>query len=237
MKTNRKVFTMIQIAFAVIIMEIILLPSVISVADSGAVAQQALVDKARITVDTFMADPEMEWLQANLKNARGLVIVPELLKAGFVLGGSGGSGVLLVRDEKTGVWSEPAFYTIGSASIGLQIGAQKSELIMAVMTQKGVDSLYTTSFKLGGEVSIAVGPVGSGAAAKGVRADFISFMLSKGAFAGVSLEGAVIKTRNKANAAYYGREVTPVDILVKRSVANPKSAELRKSITRAAEAK
>ena len=75
--------------------------------------QQALVDRARITFESFMGDPNMSWLHENLPAAKGLVIVPSLLKAGFIFGGSGGSGVLIVPDAKTGKWSQPAFYTIG----------------------------------------------------------------------------------------------------------------------------
>jgi len=195
---------------------------------------QSIVDKSVITVKNFMSDPDMTWLQRNIKNAKGLIIVPELLKAGFVLGGSGGNGVLLVRDEKTGLWSEPAFYSIGSVSFGLQIGAQKSELIMLVMTRKGLESMYTSSFKLGADASVAAGPVGVGAAARGLTADVISFARTKGAFAGLSLEGAVIKTGNKSNRAYYGKDVRPVDIFVTRSVTNPGSSVLRSEVRQAA---
>ena len=99
--------------------------------------QQVLVDKARITVNNFAADPDMAWFRNHVKDAKGLLIVPGLLKGGFVWGGSGGRGVLLVRDEKTSEWSEPAFYSMGSVSWGLQIGGKKSEVIMMVMTRKG----------------------------------------------------------------------------------------------------
>jgi lipid-binding SYLF domain-containing protein len=195
--------------------------------------QQVLVDKARITVNNFAADPDMAWFRNHVKDAKGLLIVPGLLKGGFIWGGSGGRGVLLVRDEKTNEWSEPAFYSLGSVSWGLQIGGEKSEVIMMVMRRKGLESLYTSSIKLGGDVSVAAGPVGAGAAAKGVKADVISFARSKGAFAGLSLEGAVIKTSDTSNNAYYGEPVRPVDILVTRKVSNPKSAELRKAVVKA----
>jgi len=85
-----------------------------------------------------------------------------LLKAGFVIGGSGGSGVLVVKDDKTKQWGQPAFYTLGSGTFGLQIGTEAAEVIMIVRAQKAVDALFTSSFKLGGDISIAVGPVGAG---------------------------------------------------------------------------
>ena len=100
---------------------------------------------------------------------------------------------------------------------------------MIVFTQRGLNRLYTSSFKFGGDASIAVGPVGGGAKAD-VMTDFVSFVRSKGAFAGVSLEGAYIKANYKWNQAYYGKEVSPVDIINKKSVSNPGSAELRNTV-------
>jgi lipid-binding SYLF domain-containing protein len=200
------------------------------------VKQQGIVDKARVTFESFMADNNQSWLKENLNQAKALIIVPSLLKAGFVVGGSGGSGVLIVKDNKTGQWSEPAFYTLGSGSFGLQIGAESAEVIMMVRTQKAVDKLFTSSFKLGGDTSIAVGPVGGGAKSN-IVADIVSFTRSKGAYAGISLEGSVIKTKDKWNEAYYGKAVSPVDIIVKRSVSNPGSKALRTSVAKAAAGK
>jgi len=197
-----------------------------------ALNQQLLIDKARIIVDRFVADPNMIWLRTHLKDTKGVLIVPEFIKGAFVVGGAGGTGVLLARDEETGKWSEPAFYSMGSASLGLQIGGQNSEVILMLMKRKALESLYASSVKLGGDFSIATGPVGVGTAAKGVTADIISFARAKGAFIGVSLEGAVVKVSDKSNSAYYGKEVRPVDILVTREVSNPKSAELRAALTR-----
>jgi lipid-binding SYLF domain-containing protein len=171
----------------------------------------------------------MEWFRSNLPNARGLLIVPTLIKGGFVVGGSGGSAVLLVRDPAVaGGWSQPALYTIGSVTLGLQIGGEAAEVIMMIRTQGAVDRLLQSSFKLGADSSIAVGPAGVGGKAN-VMADILSFSRTKGAYAGLSLEGAVVATRDKLNAAYYGRPVTPVDIVVTRAVSNDHSAELRRS--------
>jgi lipid-binding SYLF domain-containing protein len=199
-------------------------------AQTEAVKQQLLVDKARITVDSFAADPNMTWLRTHLKDVKGVLIVPELLKGAFLIGGSGGSGVLLGRDEKTGKWTEVAFYTMGAASLGFQIGGQKAEVVLMIMNRKALESLYTSSVKLGGDFSVAAGPVGVGAATKGVTAPIISYARTKGAFAGVSLEGAVVKVSDKSNSAYYGKPVRPVDILVTHKVSNPGSAELRKAV-------
>lgn len=193
------------------------------------VKQQLLVDQARIIFKSFMIDKNMAWFREHLHKAKGFLIIPELLQGAFWIGGSGGRGVLVVKDKTTGDWSQPAFYTIGSASLGVQFGGEKSEIIMMVFTQKGLERLYTSSFKFGGDASIAAGPVGGGAKAD-VMTDFVSFVRSKGLFAGISIEGAVVKSNYKWNQAYYGKEVSPVDIIQKKLVSNPGSAELRNTV-------
>jgi lipid-binding SYLF domain-containing protein len=195
---------------------------------------QRLVERAQITFKDFMHDSNYSWLQENLGGAKGVLIFPQVIKGGFIWGGSGGTGVLLVRDEGTGNWSQPAFYTMGSVTFGLQIGGEASEVLVLAMTRKAVDSLFSSSFKLGGDVSIALGPVGAGAKANAdipnVTADFLSFTKTKGLYAGLNLEGAVIAVRDSLNDAYYGRTVRPIDIVEKHLVANSGSAELRESL-------
>ena len=198
---------------------------------------QILVDQALLTLNNFVKAADMEWFQAHLKNSKGVFIVPQLLKAGFIFGGSGGRGVVLLRNAKTGQWSQPAFYSIGSVSFGLQIGAEASEVIMQIRTQRGLESLYGTSFKLGGDTSVALGPVGVGAAGKGVTADLVSFSRAQGAYAGLSLDGSMVKVTDEFNKDYYGKSVRPVDILVKKDVSNSGSANLRKALAKAAKGK
>jgi lipid-binding SYLF domain-containing protein len=199
---------------------------------AGSVVEQGTVDKALVTYRNFMADKEMDWFRDNLKDAKALLIVPNLLKAGFILGGSGGSGVLVGRDAKTGNWSQPAFYTIGSVTFGLQIGGEAAEVIMMIRTQKALDALYTTEFKLGGDASVSAGPVGVGSKAN-VTADVVSFAKSKGLFAGLNLEGSVLKVSDDSNKAYYGKAVSPLDIIVKNAASNPGSAGLRDELKKA----
>jgi lipid-binding SYLF domain-containing protein len=179
-----------------------------------------------------MRDKDYGWLRENIKKAKGVLIYPQVLKAGFILGGSGGTGVLLTRDSKTGEWSDPAFYTLGSVSFGLQIGGEAAEVVMLVMSQKGVDSLLTSKFKLGGDTSIALGPVGAGAKAN-ITADFISFAKSKGLYAGLNLDGSYVDVRESLNKAYYGEVATPVDITVRKSVSNKGAAPLREELMKA----
>jgi lipid-binding SYLF domain-containing protein len=191
--------------------------------------QQQLVDKAKLTIERFRADPSLkEAIQAWSPETKALFIVPQFTRGAFIFGGAGGSGVLLVRDEKKG-WSEPAFYTIGSASFGLQIGADVSEIVMIVRTKKGLEEFFTTDVKLGVETSMAVGPVGEGISAQGIAADIISYASKKGAFAGLSLDGAAVAVSDASNQAYYGKPVRPVDIVVKHSVSNPASAPLQEA--------
>jgi lipid-binding SYLF domain-containing protein len=194
---------------------------------------QGIVDKAKVTFDSFMRDNNYTWLHENIKNAKGILIYPQILKAGFILGGSGGTGVFLANDHKSRDWSQPTFYTVGSVTFGFQIGGEAAETVILAMTQKAVDSLFTSSFKLGGDTSIAFGPVGAGAKAN-VTADFIAFSMTKGAYAGLNLEGSVVTVRDSLNKAYYGQEVSPVQIIVEKKASNKGSSELRAALKKAA---
>ncbi|MBU0959930.1 MAG: lipid-binding SYLF domain-containing protein [Proteobacteria bacterium] len=190
---------------------------------------QALVDESSVVFQRFKEDPNMTWFRDNVQNAKAIFIVPQMLKAGFIIGGSGGSGALLSKDMKTGDWSYPAFYTMGSVSFGLQAGGEASEIILMIMTEKGMDSMLTTSFKLGADATVAAGPVGTGV--KAATTDILAFARSKGAFAGISIEGAVISPRNKWNESYYGQPTTPADIVIRHMVTNPQADKLRALVT------
>ncbi len=206
-----------------------------SAADNRQEATQ-LVEKSRMSFESFMTDKNMGAFRDLLKKAEGVVIVPQLLKGAFIVGASGGNAVFLARDHKTGGWSDPAFYTIGGASVGLQIGGEASEVVLLVMSQRGVTSLLGNSVKLGGNIGVAAGPVGLGASAAtaNLSVDILSFSRSKGLYGGISLEGAVVAVRPALNEAYYGHTVTPTDILVRRDVKNSQAARLIEDIARAA---
>jgi lipid-binding SYLF domain-containing protein len=184
-----------------------------------------LVLQSEAVYKSFMADKSLEWFHDNVNKAKGIFIVPRMLSGGFFIGGSGGSGALLANHRETGEWSYPAFYTMGSVSFGLQIGAETSEILLLVMTDKGMDAMLSNEFKLGGDVTLAAGPAGATAQAK--TADVLAYGKSKGAFVGLKIEGAVIAPRHKWNTAYYGKEVSPVDILINQSVSNPQAESLR----------
>jgi lipid-binding SYLF domain-containing protein len=192
-----------------------------------------LLDQALATFQRFDADPQMDWLHQNLKNAKGVLIVPGLIKLGFFLGGAGGEAVLFARDEQTGEWSQPVFYTLGHVSFGLQLGGEKQEVLMVVRTDKALAGMRELDFKLGGESSIAAGPIGGGVSGS-IKADVVSFSYSKGAFAGVAFEGAILKANLKANQTFYGKEVGSKEILVLKTASNPLSEPLRQALRKAA---
>jgi SH3 domain-containing YSC84-like protein 1 len=196
--------------------------------------QQALVASAESTFSDFLRDPDMTWIRANLGRAHGVLIAPEIVKAGWIFGGSGGRAVLYARDAQ-GRWMGPAFYNLGAASVGFQAGLSVSQTVTLVMTERGLNSLLANSVKLGGDASIAAGPVGAGANSA-LLADFVAFSRSKGLYGGLNLEGSVVSPANDWNTAYYGRTVLPPDILVRGEVHNLQGEKLAADIGRAATA-
>ena len=206
-------------------------------AAKDALDAEQLVERARLTVQSFAADTKMgQPVRDLLKKAKAVYIAPEVLRGAFIVGASGGSGVLLVRGDK-GAWNGPAFYTIGEASFGLQAGGDKSEVMLLIMSDRGVSSMLATSVKLGADASVAAGPVGGGTAAEtaNVSADIVSYSRAKGLYAGASLEGAVMKKREGLNEAYYKKQdVTPTEILIKGTPVNTKAAPLKAEVNKLA---
>ncbi len=203
-------------------------------ADDAQDAHQ-LVEKARLTFESFTADPYLgDNLRVLVNKAKAVLIYPQVLRAAFIFGASGGSGVLLARDPASGSWYGPAFYTIGEASFGLQAGADASEVVLVALTERGLSALLSTSTKLGANASIALGPVGAGltGATANISADIVSYSRNKGLYAGLSVEGAIVATRGALNAAYYGAETTPTDILIKHTVTNHDAAGLIADVTK-----
>jgi lipid-binding SYLF domain-containing protein len=192
--------------------------------------QQKLVDASEASLSNFVRDPEMKWLQQNLSRAKALIIAPEILKAGFIFGGSGGRALVVARDAKTGRWVGPVFYAMATASVGFQAGIQVSEGLTLVMTDKGFNSLLATSFKMGGDASIAAGPVGAGAKSD-VVADLITFSRAKGVYGGLNFDGTVVTASDDWNAAYFGKKVLAPDVLVRMDVANKQADKLLAAVT------
>jgi lipid-binding SYLF domain-containing protein len=195
---------------------------------------QKIVNDMTQVFKNLHADPDMGWFRSNLKNAHGVLIMRQY-RAGFIGGISGCGGVMLARDKETGKWSYPAFYGQGTGSFGLQIGADTSEIALLIMTEEGRDALLATDVKLGGDISVAAGPVGAGA--KAATADVLSFARSNGIYDGVALEGLVIGPQHKMNKTYYNADVIPFDILVQQEVRNPGAEKLVEAVSKVASAK
>ena len=192
---------------------------------------RATTDASQATLDNFMKDPEMTWLRENLPRAKAVLISPRILQAGFIVGGSGGNAILHARASSSPGWTGPAFYKMGTGSIGLQAGAEAAEMVAVVLTEKGLNSFLSNSFKLGGDVSVAAGPVGAGTGAP-ITADMVVYVRAKGLYGGLNLSGSVITVDDAANKAFYGRTVTPVDILVKHTASNAAGDALAKDMAR-----
>ena len=165
-----------------------------------------IVEKSRAVVEEMMLSIDKNIPRYLIERSAGLVIIPDMLKGGFVLGGSYGKGVVVAYRD--GVWSGPAFVYIGGGSVGFQIGIQSTDLILVVIGQETMQSFLKTRFKLGGDLAIAAGPLGAGATAAmegNLKGGIYSYSRSKGLFAGISLEGAGMGTNFDLNRAYHNK--------------------------------
>lgn len=188
---------------------------------------EELIVKAADTVTYFANDSAYETLWGAADDAKAMVIIPRSLRGGFIVGASGGNAVMLARNPD-GSWSEPTFFTIGSLSFGFQAGVEGSETVLLVMTQRGMEHLLSTTVKLGADLSVAAGPIGAGAKAQTV--DVLAFSRSRGLYGGISLEGAVLKSRGSWNRDYYQANVTPADIIYREQVSQPHSRILQNAV-------
>ncbi len=217
-----------RVLLALVVGAVLVAPGALAQAD-----QRKLVTAAAVTFSSFLSEPKATWLRENIGRARAVMIAPEITKASIIVGGSAGRAVAVVRDPQSGLWAGPAFYTLATASIGLQAGVGVSEVVTLVMTEKGVGRLLADSFRMGGDVAIAVGPLEAGAQSHFV-ADLVSFSRGQGVYLGANLDGTVVSTADDWNELYYGRRVQVADILVRRDVQNKQAGELLNLITAAA---
>lgn len=195
-----------------------------------------IVSKAVFTAEKMRNHKDFgSYVRGYMKKAKGVVIYPALLKGGFFLGGEGGSGVLLAKAED-GRWSYPSFVGMGSASFGLQIGAQTSELMLIILTGKGLEAILDDKVTIGGEINGAVGPYGAGAEASttaNLNTDVIAYSVAKGVFIGVSIEGAAVFPREALNAAFYGtNDASPKSVVVDGKFANAEADPLRDELAK-----
>lgn len=213
--------------------------TLLSIGATGARAasdEQNLVDRARITVDDMRRDKEFGNARDLMHRARGIMIVPQLVKGGFFLGGEGGDALLLARG-RDGSWSDPAFYTLASASFGLQIGLQESELVLFLLSDRALNAFMSDEFKIGAQAGLAIVTLGSMAEADTTshfNADIVIWASSTGAYAGLTLNGSLVKPRDSYNAAYYGHAELPADIVLRRTVPHQPGADALRAALAAA---
>ena len=197
--------------------------------------EERLRESASVLEDLFSA-PDRGIPQDLINEAHCVVVVPSLKKAAFVIGGKYGRGFASCRDEKGRGWGAPAAIRIEGGSVGFQIGAAETDLVLLVMNQRGMDRLLQSKFTLGGEAEAAGGPVGRGATAQTdarMTAKILSYSRARGVFAGASLQGATLRQDLDENRLLYGRVLTNYEILKKRAVQTPAmAAELLRVLTR-----
>jgi lipid-binding SYLF domain-containing protein len=194
--------------------------------------QQDVINGAQTTLAHLRTDKEFGNARNLMRTARAVLIIPQIVKAGLFFGGEGGNGVLLVRSGKS--WSEPAFYTLGSASFGLQAGVQVSEMIVIIRTDRALRAVMQDNFKVGATADLTIVTLGSSAEAAsntGGLADIIVWASSSGVYAGLSINGSVISSRDAYNQAYYGRPVKASNIVLRHAVRNPGAEGLRRSLS------
>ncbi len=192
-----------------------------------------LVAHATRVAGHMRSDPAFGQAHNMLQDARAVLIVPALVKGGFIFGAEGGDGVLLRRVGSRG-WSSPAFYTMGSASFGLQIGLQKAEIVLLIMSDRALQGIEQNEFKIGAGAGITVVTLSSGAegATSGKGGDIVVWTSATGAYGGLTLNGSVIKPRTEWNTTYYGRSV-PLSTILASGVHNPGSRPLQAELSAA----
>jgi len=171
-----------------------------------------------------------------MKRCQAIIVFPSVLKAGLGIGGHYGRGVVLRRDGKRGKWGPPAFITLIGGSFGWQIGVQATDLVLLVMSEVSLKSLFQDKFAIGADASVAAGPIGRDASAAtdlGLSAGMLSYSRAKGIFAGVSVKGSAIEVDWAANEAYYGSDLSIIDVFFKGTgKLSPKARDLTNILDR-----
>jgi lipid-binding SYLF domain-containing protein len=193
--------------------------------------RQSLVDSSLATARKVLGGPDFPDAAKLMVNAKGVLIIPELVQGGFILGAAGGRGVLMGKTATGGGgWSFPAFYGMGSGSIGLQAGGKVSEIVFIIRNEKGLQAILDHKFKVGAEAGVTMVAVGiglEGATSAAGGADIVAFANSQGLFAGASIEGSYLDADNDWNALYYGPGATAKTVVVDRRFTNPGAEPLR----------
>jgi lipid-binding SYLF domain-containing protein len=175
--------------------------------------QTELINRANRTVDHLRSDPAFSQAARMIHSARAVLIVPRLVKGGFIFGAEGGDGVLMKRNGRT--WSQPAFFTLGSASFGLQIGLQQAELVFIIMSDRALSGIVHGETKLGAGAGLTVVTLSAGAegATTTHGGDMVVWTSGTGAYGGLTFNGSVVKPRNDWNVDFYGKDVGIMGVL------------------------
>jgi lipid-binding SYLF domain-containing protein len=196
--------------------------------------RQSLVDQSLRSASKVLSGKDYPDALRNMGKARGVIIVPELVQGGFILGAAGGRGVLMGRTSPNH-WTYPAFYNLGSGSVGFQAGAKVSEIVFIILTEKGLAAILDHKYKFGAEAGVTMVAVGiglEGASTAATGADIVAYANSNGLFAGASLEGSYIDPDNDWNALYYGAGATGRQIVMDGRYSNPGAEPLRQFLAK-----
>ena len=183
--------------------------------------QRKILRTSQLILEEIQKSPDQQIPMNLISKAKAIIVFPTMLKAGFFVGARYGKGIASVRAEETGEWGPPAFLYTTGGSFGFQFGAQAVDLILLVMSQRGLEGLLSEQFTLGGDIAISAGPVGRHAEASAdvfMQGEIYSYSRSKGLFGGISLKGTIITSDSDANLAYYGEPYTAEDILLTKQV-------------------
>jgi lipid-binding SYLF domain-containing protein len=196
--------------------------------------RQSLVDSCLQTAQKVLGGKDFPDAARMMPSSKAVLIVPELVQGGFIIGAAGGRGTLMAHSGARD-WSPPAFYGMGSGSVGLQAGAKVSEVVFIIRTDKGLNAILDHRFKFGAEAGVTLVAVGvglEGASTTAAGADIVAFANSAGLFAGVSLEGSYLDPDSDWNALYYGQGATTRAIVLERRYANPGAEPIRQYLAR-----
>ncbi len=204
-------------------------------AAASRIEQEEKVDAVIEVLQKATQIPEQGIPPRLLQGAQGIAVIPGVIKAGFMVGGSYGKGLLVVRDAQ-GHWSPPLFVALAAGSFGWQIGAQSTDLVLVFKTRRSIDGIVRGTFTLGADAAIAAGPIGRrGEAATDaeLKAEILSYSRARGLFAGLSLEGSNIAIDHDANERYYGKALRPAEILEGKQDLPASSARLLEAVRKA----
>jgi lipid-binding SYLF domain-containing protein len=211
-----------------------MLASTLAPAAAFADSPQHLVDSSTLALESLMDGGPGQQAKQFLRKARAVVICPNIFRAGFMIGGEGGGCVMVAR-AAGGSWSDPAFYTLGSASFGFQIGVQSAQVLMLVMTTGGLNALLNSQFKFGADAGLTVATLGAGvngSMSTALDADILTLSKTEGLYGGVSLAGSILGNDAGTEQGYYGNADDARDIVINMHGQNPGANPLRAALTR-----